>query len=191
MAGDSSQCQNADPVSAGGDRQLQAQLTALATEVASLREGIGRNSRNSSRPPSSDSPGFKPPARRKGSGRKRAGQQGHPQGPLEVCPVRSRRQPISALLRARTAFQRVGLATPEPFCCNRSHHLSQSAARLPHAPRDPLPAVVDAGDSHPRHSLQPWLTDWHGAFCQAPPQDPQRAPWHRCRQPAVGRHPST
>ena len=66
---------------------LQQQLTALATELASLRERIGRNSRNSSRPPSSDSPGFKPPARRKGSGRKRGGQQGHPGTGPELLPV--------------------------------------------------------------------------------------------------------
>jgi transposase len=41
--------------------QLRTQLTALATELASLREQIGRSSRNSSKPPSSDGPGFKPP----------------------------------------------------------------------------------------------------------------------------------
>ena len=35
------------------------QLTALATELAQLRERIGRSSRNSSKPPSSDGPGFK------------------------------------------------------------------------------------------------------------------------------------
>ena len=46
--------------------QLRAQLTALATELANLRERIGRSSRNSSKPPSSDGPGFKPPERRKG-----------------------------------------------------------------------------------------------------------------------------
>ena len=39
-----------------------------------LVEQVGRSSRNSSKPPSSDSPGFKPPERRKGSGRKRGGQ---------------------------------------------------------------------------------------------------------------------
>jgi uncharacterized coiled-coil protein SlyX len=33
-------------------KQLRAQLTALATELASLRERIGRSSRNSSKPPS-------------------------------------------------------------------------------------------------------------------------------------------
>jgi transposase len=66
---------------------LQQQLTALATELASLRERIGRSSRNSSRPPSSDGPGFKSPARRKGSGRKRGGQQGHPGTGPELLPV--------------------------------------------------------------------------------------------------------
>jgi len=34
-----------------------------------LRQRIGRSSRNSSKSPSSDGPGFKPPERRKGSGR--------------------------------------------------------------------------------------------------------------------------
>jgi hypothetical protein len=61
---------------------LRSQLTSLATELASLRERIGRSSRNSSKPPSSDGPGFKPPERRKGSGRKRDGQLAIPyQGP--------------------------------------------------------------------------------------------------------------
>jgi transposase len=67
--------------------QLRAQLTALATEVASLRERIGRNSRNSSKPPSSDGLGFQPPARRQGSGRKRGGQQGHPGAGPELLPI--------------------------------------------------------------------------------------------------------
>lgn len=39
--------------------QHRVQLTALATELAQLRERIGRSSRNSSKPPSSDGPGFK------------------------------------------------------------------------------------------------------------------------------------
>ncbi|TVS04181.1 MAG: IS66 family transposase, partial [Cyanobium sp. PLM2.Bin73] len=46
--------------------QLRVQLTALASELSGLRERIGRSSRNSSKPPSSDGPGFKPPERRKG-----------------------------------------------------------------------------------------------------------------------------
>ena len=67
--------------------QLRQQLNALATELANLRERIGRTSRNSSRPPSSDGPGFKPPERRKGSGRKRGGQQGHPGAGPELLPL--------------------------------------------------------------------------------------------------------
>ena len=67
--------------------QLRQQLTALATEVASLREQLGCNSRNSSQPPSSDGPGAKLPARRKRSGRKRGGQQGHPGRGPELLPV--------------------------------------------------------------------------------------------------------
>ncbi|MGL6135376.1 MAG: IS66 family transposase [Prochlorococcaceae cyanobacterium] len=67
--------------------QLRAQLTALAIELASLRERIGRSSRNSSKPPSSDGPGFKPPERRKGSGRKRGGQPGHPGSGPELLPI--------------------------------------------------------------------------------------------------------
>ncbi len=67
--------------------QLRAQLTALATELAELRERIGRSSRNSSKPPSSDGPGFRPPERRKGSGRKRGGQPGHPGAGPELLPI--------------------------------------------------------------------------------------------------------
>jgi transposase len=67
--------------------QLRIQLTALATELAGLREKIGRSSRNSSKPPSSDGLGFKPPARRKGSGRKRGGQPGHPGSGPELLPI--------------------------------------------------------------------------------------------------------
>ena len=52
---------------------LLGQLTSLATELTNLRERISQNSRNSSKPPSSDGLGFKPPERRKGSGRKRGG----------------------------------------------------------------------------------------------------------------------
>ena len=66
---------------------LRSQLAALATELASLRERIGRSSRNSSKPPSSDGPGFKPPERRKGSGRKRGGQPGHPGSGPELLPI--------------------------------------------------------------------------------------------------------
>jgi len=67
--------------------QLRAQLTALATELASLRERIGRSSRNSSKPSSSDCSRFKLSERRKGSGRKRCGQPGHPGADPELLSL--------------------------------------------------------------------------------------------------------
>ena len=67
--------------------ELRVQLTALAIELASLRERIGRSSRNSSKPPSSDGPGFKPPEQRQGSGRNRGGQPGHPGSGPELLPI--------------------------------------------------------------------------------------------------------
>ena len=67
--------------------QLRLQLTDLASELVQLRERIGRSSRNSSKPPSSDGPGFKPSERRKGSGRNRGGQPGHPGSGPELLPI--------------------------------------------------------------------------------------------------------
>jgi hypothetical protein len=52
-----------------------------------LRDQIGRSSPSSSKPPSSDGPGFKTPQRRKGSGRKRGGQPGHPGAGPELLPI--------------------------------------------------------------------------------------------------------
>jgi transposase len=67
--------------------ELRVQFTALAAELAQLREQLGRSSRNSSKPPSSDGPGFSPSERPKGSGRKRGGQQGHPGAGPELLPI--------------------------------------------------------------------------------------------------------
>lgn len=56
---------------------LQREVKALREEVQDLRAQLGRNSSNSSKPPSSDPP-WKPPAeRRKPGKRKRGGQPGH------------------------------------------------------------------------------------------------------------------
>jgi transposase len=56
---------------------LQAQVTALQAEVAQLREQVGRNSQNSSQPPSSDAPSAPPRPQRIPSGRRPGGQPGH------------------------------------------------------------------------------------------------------------------
>jgi hypothetical protein len=61
--------------------ELRADVTALAAELAAQRRQQGRNSGNSSLPPSADDlPGRKPPARKpaRGSGRRRGKQPGAP-----------------------------------------------------------------------------------------------------------------
>ena len=59
---------------------LQGMVEELRSEVADLKRQQGRNSRNSSKPPSSDSPFTKPAPKslRGKSGRKPGGQSGHP-----------------------------------------------------------------------------------------------------------------
>ena len=62
------------------------QIEQLTAEVAELRRQLGQNSRNSSRPPSSDSPFVKPAPKslRRQSGRKPGGQPGHPGSTLAL-----------------------------------------------------------------------------------------------------------
>lgn len=65
---------------------LRGMVEALRAEVAELRGRLGQNSRNSSKPPSSDSPFVKPAPRslRGKSGRKPGGQPGHPGSALAL-----------------------------------------------------------------------------------------------------------
>jgi len=66
---------------------LQAQLAALQIEVARLREQVGRNSQNSSQPPSLDAPSAPPRPKQAPSGRKPGGQKGHPGHGRKLIPV--------------------------------------------------------------------------------------------------------
>ncbi len=68
---------------------MRALLEQLINRVAQLEEQMGRSSRNSSKSPSSDGSGFKPPAKEKskGSGRKRGGQDGHPGASRNLFPT--------------------------------------------------------------------------------------------------------
>jgi transposase len=61
-------------------------IEQLEADVADLRRQLGQNSRNSSRPPSSDSPFTKPAPKslRRRSGRKPGGQPGHPGSTLAL-----------------------------------------------------------------------------------------------------------
>lgn len=72
-------------------KRLEGEIAELRVEVAELKRRLSQNSRNSSRPPSSDGLS-KPPVKslRRPSGRKPGGQQGHPGGHLEQVAVPDR-----------------------------------------------------------------------------------------------------
>ena len=57
--------------------ELKAQLAAALARIAELEARLGMNSRNSSKPPSSDPPNVAARPKKKPSGRKRGGQPGH------------------------------------------------------------------------------------------------------------------
>jgi transposase len=56
---------------------LQQQLAVALARIVELEAKLGKNSRNSSKPPSSDQPGTRPRQVRRGKRRKRGGQPGH------------------------------------------------------------------------------------------------------------------
>src|SRR5262245_6588768 len=78
--------------------RLQAQvaeLEKLRLEVAELRERLGRNSGNSSQPPSADPPHQRQTRMQQtNSGRKRGGQPGHPGHGRKLVPVEKVNQVI-------------------------------------------------------------------------------------------------
>jgi transposase len=58
--------------------EMRRQIEQLQTRVAELEARLGRNSSNSSVPPSANPPAAPPPVVKKPTGRKRGGQPGHP-----------------------------------------------------------------------------------------------------------------
>jgi transposase len=68
-------------------REQVTQVDDLKAEVAELRERLGQNSSNSSRPPSSDPPSYKPQPRRAPKGRKRGGQPRHHGSTRKLLPA--------------------------------------------------------------------------------------------------------
>lgn len=66
--------------------QLHAILDRHETRIADLETRLNRNSKNSSKPPSSDGPNRKPAPPREPSGRKRGGQPGHVKHEQTILP---------------------------------------------------------------------------------------------------------
>jgi transposase len=65
---------------------LEQRVEQLEAELRGLQAVLGRNSGNSSKPPSSDPPDAPPPAPPKRTGRKRGGQPGHEKHSRELVP---------------------------------------------------------------------------------------------------------
>jgi transposase len=68
-------------------REQVTQVDDLKAEITELRERLGQNSSNSSKPPSSDPPSYKPKPPREPKGRKRGGQPGHQGGARRLLPA--------------------------------------------------------------------------------------------------------
>lgn len=68
-------------------REQVAEVDDLKAEIAELKERLGQNSGNSSKPPSSDPPSYQPKPPREPQGRKRGGQPGHQGHSRQFVPV--------------------------------------------------------------------------------------------------------
>jgi transposase len=142
---------------------LQAQVAALQTEVAQLREQLGRNSQNSSQPPSSDAPSAPPRPKRAPSGRKPGGQKGHPGHGRQLVPIEQVKHVIDlkptrcdqcgALLLGEDAqpvrHQVTDLPRVEPEVTEYRQHLLTCVACGAKTPAE-FPAGMPSGSFGPR-----------------------------------------
>ena len=117
-----------------------AENQALRAEVAELKEKLGKNSSNSSKPPSSDTPANRPQRTREKSGRKQGAQPGHPKHKRTLLPV----------AKARSVTE------VRPVSCGRCGH------RL--AGKDPAPKRHQIVDVPP---IEPVFDEWrlHTLVC--------------------------
>src|SRR6267378_3236624 len=88
---------------------LEAEVGELKGEIRDLKEHLGQNSQNSSRPPSSDGPQVKRKPPRAPSGRKRGAQPGHPVHQRALLPVE---QVQEVIVRKPPQCRRCGEALP-------------------------------------------------------------------------------
>ncbi len=100
--------------------QLEQQLAAVLKRVADLEERLGRNSSNSSVPPSANPPDAPPPVVKKRTGRKPGGQPGHEPHLRQRLPVERLTQPTQHYLPSmceachEDLAERPGPDDPEP-----------------------------------------------------------------------------
>lgn len=91
------------------------EIENLKTEVAALRERLGQDSTNSSRPPSSDPPQVKRPSRRKQSGKKQGAQVGHQGAGRSLKPVEEVDRLVDLRpVRCRKCGRRLAGDDPQP-----------------------------------------------------------------------------
>jgi len=99
---------------------VTAELTAARAEIVELRAKVGKNSQNSSKPPSTDLPGSRPPKGKRGKRRKRGAQPGHlgrfAAAPDHVDHVKQYRAPKCKHCRA-------GLASGKPVGTVVNHYV--------------------------------------------------------------------
>jgi len=137
---------------------LEAQVAALQAQVADLLARLGQNSRNSSKPPSTDPPGT-PRVTREPTGRSRGGQPGHkghkrerlpPDKVVPVMPSHCRRchRPLCGRDPKPRIHQVVELPEIRPYVTDYEiHELSCECGALTRAT---LPAGVPQGGFGPR-----------------------------------------
>src|SRR3954447_7011898 len=105
-----------DQLSAEAQAAVSVLVQSFERRIADLEERLGKNSTNSSRPPSTDPPSVKrrPPA--PASGTKRGGQPGHPRKARPLAPPEQVRQVIDCKPpQCRWCRQELQGDDPEPI----------------------------------------------------------------------------
>src|SRR3954466_12896093 len=123
--------------------EVQAAVSGLVQtfeeRIADLEEQLGKNSINSSKPPSPDPPSVKRPPPAPASGKKRGGQPGHQRKARPLVPPEQVRQVIDCKpLQCRWCHQQLQGADPEP--------IRRQVAEVP-----PVRPVVDEYRLHRLH----------------------------------------
>jgi transposase len=141
-------------------RQYEQRIAHLERRVRQLEEQLGKNSTNSSRPPSTDSPAVKRAPPKESSGRSRGGQAGHafharpllpPDRSIPVKPETCRRcgQALQGEDPEPLRHQVIDLPVPKPDVTEyQLHRLACRCCGTTTCAR--LPAGVPSGHSGPR-----------------------------------------